>query len=140
MRPTPMSDFAYGTLSKRRLSEVDFRLQAIFSEAIRHLDIKILCGRRSEWEQNEAYSSGHSSLPWPMSKHNVEDDEMSPAIDAAPYPVDWNDRRRFDHFAGFIRGLAVIEGLELTWGGDWNRDYKFGPDQKFNDLVHFEIR
>jgi len=111
----------------------------IFYEAIKHLDIKILCGRRGEEAQNEAYSSGHSSKPWPMSKHNVEAPALSPAIDAAPYPVDWNDRRRFDHFAGFIRGIATMQGLELRWGGDWNQDYKFGPDQTFNDLVHFEI-
>lgn len=131
--------FLYGSLSRARLDSVDPRLQEIFYEAIRHLDIKILCGRRLQAAQDEAFSSGHSSVQWPDSKHNAIAPALSLAIDAAPYPVDWNDRRRFDHFAGFIRGLGIARGLEIRWGGDWNEDYKFGSDQKFNDLVHFEI-
>lgn len=111
----------------------------VFMDAIEVLDIKILCGYRNQAAQNEAFSSGHSSKQWPDSRHNVVGLGKSSAIDAAPYPIDWRDQRRFDHFAGFIRGIAWKRGVELLWGGDWNRDYKFLSDQKFNDLVHFEL-
>ncbi len=29
-------------------------------------------------------------------------------------------------------------GIELRWGGDWDRDAEF-DDQTFNDLPHFEL-
>ena len=70
-----------------------------------------------------------------MSHHNSD---PSRAVDVAPYPIDWNDTERFGRFAGFVLGMAAAMGIPLRWGGDWDRDNDT-HDQKFNDLVHFEL-
>jgi hypothetical protein len=62
----------------------------------------------------------------------------SRAVDVAPYPIDWNDTRRFDHFAGIVVGIAHRSGVKIRWGGNWDRDNDLN-DQNFNDLVHFEL-
>ena len=60
------------------------------------------------------------------------------ALDAAPCPIDWEDAKRFYLFAGFVLGIARQLGIKLRWGGDWDGDFTW-RDQKFHDLVHFEI-
>jgi hypothetical protein len=60
------------------------------------------------------------------------------AVDAAPYPIDWKDRERFSYFAGVVLGIAQSQGLQLTWGGDWDRDWQL-RDNTFDDLLHFEL-
>lgn len=107
----------------------------IFNEVVRTFDCTIICGRRGEYEQNEAFIEGRSQLPWPLSKHNQE---PSAAVDAAPYPVDWSDRELATFFAGFVLGMAREMGYTLRWGGDWNGDWKV-RDNKFDDLWHFEL-
>jgi peptidoglycan L-alanyl-D-glutamate endopeptidase CwlK len=85
--------------------------------------------------QNRAFQDGHSTKPWPESRHNSE---PSDAVDAVPYPVDWSDRRRFYHFAGFVKGMAVSMGIRIRWSGDWDSDTRL-DDQTFDDLPHFEL-
>jgi len=60
------------------------------------------------------------------------------AVDAAPYPIDWNDRDRWMRFSGFVLGVARAYGVTLRWGGDWDRDWDVA-DNRFNDWPHFEI-
>ena len=60
------------------------------------------------------------------------------ACDVVPYPIDWNDRERFHLFAGFVLGIANQMGIELRWGGDWNRNWEV-DDNKFDDFPHFEL-
>ena len=44
------------------------------------------------------------------------------------------------HAPGFyVLGIASQMGLNIRWGGDWNQDTKT-KDNKFDDLVHFEIK
>jgi hypothetical protein len=52
--------------------------------------------------------------------------------------IDWNDVSRICYFAGAIMALAATMGIALRWGGDWDRDTEL-KDNKFNDLVHFEL-
>jgi len=40
--------------------------------------------------------------------------------------------------SGFVLGIAHMKGIKIRWGGDWDGDTKMN-DQKFNDLVHFEL-
>jgi len=77
-----------------------------------------------------AYNSGRSKVKWPDGKHNRS---PSMAVDAAPYPIDWQDRERFYYFAGYVMGVADMlhaEGLithRLRYGGDWDRDAQVTP-------------
>ena len=125
----------FSLVSEAKLGDVDPRLVGVLREAIRFIDFSVLEGHRDEQRQNEAVAAGRSKTPWPTSKHNQL---PSLAVDVAPYPIEWNEPRRFYHLAGFLEAIAQVQGVRLRWGGDWDgdRDYR---DQSFNDLVHFEL-
>lgn len=127
--------FKYGERSARNLSEAHTKLQAIFNEVIKQYDCSIIEGHRTEKEQNAAYHSGKSKLKFPKSKHNSK---PSNAVDAVPFPIDWNDKARFYYFAGLVKATAFQMGYKIRWGGDWDGDNSF-KDQSFHDLPHFEL-
>lgn len=121
--------------SLERLSLVDIRLQEIVLKAIEITDFSVLEGHRDFVEQERMFREGHSHLRWPESKHNSL---PSLAVDLAPYPIDWSDTERFILLAGVMFTLASQRGIELRWGGDWDRDGRMS-DESFRDYVHFEI-
>ena len=130
-----------GQKSKERLNTVYPRLKGNIEEAIKVTDFTVLCGVRSKEEQEAAEKAGNSKVKWPESKHNLKpgrNDQFSLAVDVAPYPIDWNDLKRFYFLAGVIMSIAAQRGVKLRWGGDFNRDYNFSND-KFVDMPHFEI-
>ena len=102
----------------------------------KHFDCTILEGHRGKERQDKAYADGKSKVKYPDGKHNQF---PSVAVDVAPYPIDWSDRDRFHYFGGFVLGVAKQMGMNIRWGGDWNQDTKT-KDNKFDDLVHFEIK
>ena len=122
--------------SRGKLETCDEDLQEIFDIVVKHFDCTILEGFRGKSKQNEAYKKGNSKLKFPKGKHNKV---PSIAVDAIPYPIDWEDRERMSYFAGFVLGIARMKGIVLRWGGDWDMDFKT-KDNRFDDLVHFEIR
>jgi peptidoglycan L-alanyl-D-glutamate endopeptidase CwlK len=116
-------------------------LQMIMQHAIRVMDFSILCGHRGKGEQWRLYQDGKTKLNYPNSKHNKT---PSLAVDIAPYPIDWSDRKRFYYLAGVVEGIAdqlLRDGVithKIRWGGDWNRNHNFN-DQTFFDLPHIEL-
>lgn len=126
---------SFGRKSKERLLQCDQRLQLLCFELIQVMDVTILCGHRDKDEQNKLFKEGKSKLEWPYSKHNRY---PSIAVDVAPYPIDWDDKKRFFMMAGLMFGLAKTHGIKIRWGGDWDGDMNF-EDQSFNDLPHFEL-
>lgn len=124
----------YSRKSKERLSTCHEDLQKIFNEVIKHWDCTILEGHRTKETQDEYFRTGRSKLEWPNSKHNSK---PSLAVDVAPWPIDWNDRERFIHFAGFVKGVANGMGIEIRCGADWNGDGRF--TESFFDAPHFEL-
>lgn len=151
----PTTTYKFSSSSKQKLETCNKRLQMIARRAIDVVDFTVLEGRRSKSRQNELYEQGKSKVRWPESKHNiVKPGQLSKAFDIAPYPIDWadfpdtltagkvmtwaKDRARFYHLAGVIKALAHEMGIKIRWGGDWDGDNDFN-DQKFNDLVHYEL-
>lgn len=131
----------FGERSKKRLATVDPRLREVLEEAIKVYDFTILQGVRSKEEQQDYFERGLSKVQWPESKHNLKpgrNEEYSLAADIAPWPIDWNDLKRFYYLAGIVVAIGEAKGYKIRWGGNWDRDYDF-DDQKFNDLPHFEI-
>lgn len=126
---------AFGTKSQERLATCDARLQELLNEAIKHVDFTVLCGHRSEAEQNEAFAQKHSTVRWPKSKHNTM---PSIAVDVAPHPVDWKDTARFARLAGYIERIADEKGIAIRWGGDWNGNWRT-QDERFIDMPHIEL-
>jgi hypothetical protein len=88
----------------------------------------VVCGHRTEAEQNEAYNATpkRSNAKWGESPHNSM---PSNAIDLVPYPVVWDDKESFIEFAGFVLGVAAMLNIRLHWGGHF---------KNFFDGPHFE--
>lgn len=127
--------------SEEKLSTCHADLQILFHEVIKYFDCQVLEGHRDKEEQEKAVMEGKSKLHYPYGKHNAT---PSNAVDVTPYPVDWKNINRFYWFAGYVMGIAerlYAEGKmehKIRYGGDWNSNMDI-TDQKFNDLVHFEI-
>lgn len=111
-------------------------IRDVFNEVIRHVDCRAISGQRGRAEQEELFRTFKSQVRYPDSYHNKV--PYSLAIDIVPYPIDWSDRERFTLFAGFVLGIAQSMGIEMTWGGDWNHNFRVS-DNKFDDFAHFQI-
>ena len=126
----------FSQTSQNNLSACHKKLQQLFNEVIKHYDCSIITGYRSNEEQDELYNQGKSQCKGGQSKHNRT---PSLAVDVAPYPIDWDDTKRFYHFVGFVKGIASQLGIKLRTGADWDDDNDLN-DQTFYDLVHFELK
>lgn len=129
-----MPDF--GEASNEELNTCDERLQRLFRSVVKTIDCKVLQGKRSEADAAKNRDTGTSHTN--HSKHVYPVGESSLAADVAPYPVDWSALPRFYAFGGFVKGVAREMDIAIRWGGDWDGDWTF-TDQRFNDLVHFEL-
>lgn len=123
----------YGKTSSERLATAHPKLQLVFRKVVIRFDNTIICGHRSPEDQLVAFNTGKSKLKF--GKHNVF---PSLAVDAAPWPIDWNDLDRFMRFGFYVMGVAEGMGIQLRWGRDWDRDFDLN-DQTFNDFPHFEL-
>jgi peptidoglycan LD-endopeptidase CwlK len=119
--------FHYSKISQKRLESCHPDLQRLFNEVIKEHDCAIICGHRDEIAQNEAYRGGFSKARWPYSKHNSL---PSMAVDAAPFPIDWSDHKRFCDFASDVMETAKRLGIKIKWGGHF---------ASLKDFPHFEI-
>ena len=131
------SGYRWSRRSERNLLECDRRIQRVMTEALRTspVDMTVICGHRSREAQERAYREGRSQLRYPQSKHNAF---PSHAVDVVPYPVDWNDLDRFVELARHILATADRLGVEMRWGGDWDRDGDW-REHSFFDGPHFEL-
>jgi hypothetical protein len=127
--------YHFGKTSKERLETCHPLLQEILNEAIKYVDFSVLCGERGEAEQEAAVESGASKLNYPDSKHNSS---PSLAVDVAPYPIDWDDIKRFAFLQGILIGIAMQKGIKVRSGVDWDSDGDI-TDHKFMDWPHLEL-
>jgi len=132
----------FGKTSTTRLKDCHNDLQVLFKEVVKHFDCSVICGNRSQEDQDDAYNKGFSKVKYPNSKHNLF---PSLAVDVIPYPIDWKDTKRMIYFAGFVKGIAtkLKEEKKITnnirWGGDWDSDTEL-KDNTFQDYPHFELK
>ncbi|MHA1540286.1 MAG: M15 family metallopeptidase [Alphaproteobacteria bacterium] len=130
----------FSAVSRSRLATCHPDLQKIFNKVIQKYDCTIIEGYRSQERQQELYRKRKSKVR--VSKHNAD---PSLAVDVAPYPLPekWGEGNikelaRFYHFVGYVKAVADEFGIPLRCGADWDGDNHF-RDQKFDDLVHFEL-
>ncbi len=126
--------YTFGKSSIEHLNTCRKELQIVAYEAIKMTNFSIVCGIRTEIQQNKLVEQGFSKLKYPDSKHNTN---PSDAFDFVPYPVDWKDSNQFTQVASMIVGIAFAKGIILRWGGDWNQTGRL-KDNKFDDLGHIE--
>lgn len=128
--------------STDRLNTCSYDFVVIFNEVVKYYDCSILEGHRGEQRQNSLFSDKATQVKWPDGKHNSY---PSKAVDVVPYPIPenwgedhWKDRVHFYNLAAIVKFVAKQKGITIIWGGDWNSDGDF-KDNRFEDLVHFEI-
>lgn len=124
--------YRFGKKSKERLKGVDSNLVKVLNELIKIMDVTIIEGVRSKERQEQLLAQGKTKTKY--SKHIT-----GKAVDLAPYPINWEDREMFHYMGGMLRGIGQSMELKIRWGGDWDFDGDIN-DNKFDDLVHVEIR
>ena len=125
---------SFSNASNGHLDSCCLEIRIVLHAVVECYDCTVIEGHRGQADQDEYFRTGRSRVQWPNGKHNTL---PSLAVDVAPYPIDWNDRERFVHFAGYVLGVANNCGYRWVWGGDWDSDHDL-RDQTFMDLVHFE--
>jgi peptidoglycan L-alanyl-D-glutamate endopeptidase CwlK len=124
--------YSFSKRSLLRLEGVHPDLIKIVSRAMsmQIMDFAITYGLRTEEEQKELYAQGRTRpgpiVTWTLNSEHIK----GRAIDIAPYPIDWGNELRFARLAGIMQSCAVIEGVEIEWGGTW----------KNKDMPHFQLR
>lgn len=133
----------FGQKSKDKLATAHPKLQLVMNEAIKAYDFTVLYGNRSVEEQFELFKKGRelqADGTWKKvgatvtnldgktkkSNHNYS---PSRAVDIAPYPIDWEDEKRFKELADVVKQCAKNLNIKIVWGGDW----------AMHDTPHFEL-
>lgn len=131
---------SFSATSNRKLEGINIHLQDLCRRVVTmHHDCTVIYGLRTPEEQKRLFDAGLSKTM--NSKHLT-----GKAVDIAPYPIDWDNTKRFYFFAGIMLATwaemkeegHVPSSLGLRWGGDWDMDNDL-DDQTFMDLVHFEV-
>lgn len=130
--------YKFSKTSEEKIKTCKLPLRLIANEVIKHYDCTVICGYRSEEEQNLAFNKGNSKVKFPDSTHN---ELPSDGLDLAPYikgkGISWNKIQCY-HFAGYFKAVADMMGISIRCGADWDNDTDVN-DQNFNDLCHFEL-
>jgi peptidoglycan L-alanyl-D-glutamate endopeptidase CwlK len=116
-----------GKTSKARLMACHDDLKRLVEEVAKTHNITVLCGHRTQEEQNEAFTKGNYKAPWPKSKHNQL---PSLAVDIAPYPINWQNLQSFIDLSKVVKSVADDLGIKIIWGGDF---------KSFKDMPHYEL-
>ena len=132
------------TLSSRSLSKLEGvheSLVNIVKEAIQvsKVDFGVICGTRTKSEQAELVKKGASKTM--NSRHLPQESTgKSHAVDLMAYigsRASW-ELNLYDDIADAIRVGAVIEGVDVTWGGAWHKtlnDWDGSAHDLLNDYI-----
>ena len=97
------------------------------------VDFGVICGMRTEEEQKELVAKGASKTM--RSKHLT-----GHAVDLMAYVgsrASW-ELNLYDDIADAIRVGAVIEGVDVTWGGAWHKtlnDWRGSAHDLMNEYI-----
>ena len=134
----------FGKRSRELLATAHPDLQRIFNEVVKYWDCTIIYAHRTVKEQQALYAQGRTKPGVKVTdKDGVRKKSMhnyypSLAVDAACWPIDWDNDMEFYVFGGAVLMVAKQLGINVRWGYNWDgdRDYK---DQSFYDGPHFEL-
>jgi len=132
-----MPSFSKKSLDKLNTCHPD--LIFLMKEVVKYQDFTVLCGTRSDSEQNQLYKDGKSKVRGGKSKHNQN---PSLAIDIAPWfnkkpHIDWEAIPDFAYLQGFIEATAFRLGIKIRLGSKW--DHSKVRENGFKDYVHVEL-
>ena len=126
-----------GAKSMSILGQAHHDLQVVLIEAIKDspVDFSVVEAHRSGERQNQLFEDGMTKARAGQSPHNRS---PSLAVDIVPWPTGYSDESAMVYLAGHVMGTAKRLGIDLKWGGDWNRDAHLS-DERFKDYPHFEL-
>lgn len=154
--------YKFSKTSLSRLDTCHADLQTILKRAIKVKDFSVICGHRSEEDQNEAFDKGFSKLKFPQSKHNKTpslavdiypyDNTLKLALSGHPTQIEYicektgisqaeakaYIKEEYMLLMGVVMAIAADEGIKLRFGIDWDGD-GYRLDQTFNDYPHIEL-
>jgi len=140
--------YSYSRRSQEVLSTLHPKLQLVMMMAIQVVDICLIDGLRDKETQDKYFRNDTSHVQWPYSRHNKTLDplldksevDVSDAVDAIPWPTQYRDKEQMILAAGVILACAALIGVELRWGGDWDRNGIINNKRDdFFDCWHFEL-
>ena len=141
-----------------KMNGVDERLQRVVKRAIQlsKQDFMVLEGVRTRQQCMINYGKGRTiaqcvakgvpaqyanpnaaKVTWlndPFASKHV----TGKAVDLVPYPVDWNDLKKFDVIAQAMLQASKELSIPIRWGADWDGDGK-PRERGESDSPHFEI-
>lgn len=100
------------------------------------MDMTVIRTKTTPAEQAVKVAQGVSKTH--NSKHLPDENGHAGAIDLAPYPIDWNDKKRFGILMGLMMAAAKVQGVQIRVGGNWDGDNDF-HDNTPEDPGHFEL-
>ena len=138
--------YKLGALSLRRLEGVDPRLVRVVRRAIEisTVDFSVLEGLRTLARQKQLYAQGRTApgkiVTWTMNSRHLRNPVtgFGGAVDLVPFPLDWNDVRKFDAIGKAMRQASRELGIPVRWGYDWNGNAKLREKGEY-DGPHFEL-
>lgn len=137
----PTAVYRYSKSSLGKLETCHGELQIICLELSKTRDCTVVWGTRSLADQQKAYDSGASKMKPGKSKHNRNPSDAVDIVPAAAIKL-WAQKKdlpasEYQQFAKEFLKIAKRYGIEIRWGGDWDRDGD-SSDQTFMDFAHFE--
>ena len=126
--------YKWGIKSIKKIKSCDCRIQKLMKKVIEtsDFDITVLCGYRSQEEQDKLYAHGRTipgkKVTW--TKKSRHSSLPSQAIDLAPYPIDWSNIDQFKRLGDHVLKCAKELNMPIVWGGKWGNP----------DYPHFELR
>ena len=137
--------FNLGEKSLGKLKGVHPDMVKVVKRAIQitEQDFMVLEGVRTPERQKELFAQGRTKpgpkVTWTLtSNHFKQKDGYGHAVDLVPFPVDWDDLKKFDAMSKAMFAAAKELGIKIRWGADWDSDGK--PREKGeSDSPHFEL-
>jgi peptidoglycan L-alanyl-D-glutamate endopeptidase CwlK len=102
----------------------------------------VIEGLRTKARQAELFAQGRTTpgkvVTWTMeSKHLTGD-----AVDLAPViggAIPWGSAGEFDKLAQAMKQAALIEGVQIVWGADWNSNGT-AREKGETDSPHYQLK
>lgn len=147
--------YRFSKLSLSRLEGVHPKLIAVVQGAMAVMndwdangipttDFMVLEGVRTPARQKELYAQGRTKpgkiVTWTLNSNHFINSKTGygHAVDLVPYPVDWNDLKKFDRISRAMFAAAAKLDTPIRWGADWDRD-GIPRERGESDSPHFEL-
>lgn len=128
-----MYKFSTKSLSKINHPKFHPKLKLLLLEAIKTspIDFTVIETVRTLDKQREYVAKGTSKTMKSRHLPSTNKSGLCEAVDIAPYPIDWNNIKRFIQLSEHIKVTAKKLNIPITYGGDW---------KTLKDYPHYELK